>query len=151
MENIAINKRFQDLHFDSIQALRGLAALFVVFQHVRFLKFRCLRGRHIFLYQRVYDHVHHRKKYKILLPETSDPDSAAVLSDDIRALTQSLLIIPVHVPADQTQSFATWSRACCLFLLISVVELSSLWCGSDGLSTVKCCSICYFSLPFISA
>lgn len=39
MENIAINKRFQDLHFDSIQALRGLAALFVVFQHVRFLNF----------------------------------------------------------------------------------------------------------------
>ena len=40
MENIAINKRFQDLHFDSIQALRGLAALFVVFQHIRFLNFR---------------------------------------------------------------------------------------------------------------
>ena len=39
MENIAINKRFQDLHFDSIQALRGLAALFVVFQHIRFLNF----------------------------------------------------------------------------------------------------------------
>ena len=39
METIASNKRFQDLHFDSIQALRGLAALFVVFQHVRFLNF----------------------------------------------------------------------------------------------------------------
>ena len=39
METIARNKRFQDLHFDSIQALRGLAALFVVFQHVRFLNF----------------------------------------------------------------------------------------------------------------
>ena len=35
METIASNKRFQDLHFDSIQALRGLAALFVVFQHDR--------------------------------------------------------------------------------------------------------------------
>ncbi len=39
MENIATNKEFHDLHFDSIQALRGLAALLVVFQHVRFLNF----------------------------------------------------------------------------------------------------------------
>lgn len=39
MENITVNKEFHDLHFDSIQALRGLAALFVVFQHVRFLNF----------------------------------------------------------------------------------------------------------------
>lgn len=30
---------FQDLHFDSIQSLRGLAALFVLCQHVRFLNF----------------------------------------------------------------------------------------------------------------
>ena len=39
MENITVKKEFHDLHFDSIQALRGLAALFVVFQHVRFLNF----------------------------------------------------------------------------------------------------------------
>ena len=39
MENITVNKEFHELHFDSIQALRGLAALFVVFQHVRFLNF----------------------------------------------------------------------------------------------------------------
>ena len=39
MENTTTNKEFHDLHFDSIQALRGLAALFVVFQHVRFLNF----------------------------------------------------------------------------------------------------------------
>lgn len=39
MENMTVNKEFHDLHFDSIQALRGLAALFVVFQHVRFLNF----------------------------------------------------------------------------------------------------------------
>ena len=69
MENIAINKRFQDLHFDSIQAL------------------------------------HHRKKYKILLPETSDPNSAAVLSDDTCDLSVAV-IVSIHVPADQTQSFA---------------------------------------------
>lgn len=39
MENTATNKEFLHQHFDSIQALRGLAALFVVFQHVRFLNF----------------------------------------------------------------------------------------------------------------
>ena len=39
MENTITNREFHDLHFDSIQALRGLAALFVVFQHVRFLNF----------------------------------------------------------------------------------------------------------------
>lgn len=39
MENTLTNKEFQNLHFDSIQALRGLAALFVIFQHVRFLNF----------------------------------------------------------------------------------------------------------------
>ncbi len=39
MENTINNRDFHDLHFDSIQALRGLAALFVVFQHVRFLNF----------------------------------------------------------------------------------------------------------------
>lgn len=39
MENSLTDKEFHDLHFDSIQALRGLAALFVVFQHVRFLNF----------------------------------------------------------------------------------------------------------------
>ena len=39
MENMTTDKEFHDLHFDSIQALRGLAALFVVFQHVRFLNF----------------------------------------------------------------------------------------------------------------
>lgn len=27
MENITVNKEFHELHFDSIQALRGLAAL----------------------------------------------------------------------------------------------------------------------------
>lgn len=39
MESTASNKDFQNLHFDSIQVLRGLAALFVIFQHVRFLNF----------------------------------------------------------------------------------------------------------------
>ena len=39
MENSLTDKDFHDLHFDSIQALRGLAALFVVCQHVRFLNF----------------------------------------------------------------------------------------------------------------
>lgn len=39
MENTTVHSEFHDLHFDSIQALRGLAALFVVFQHVRFLNF----------------------------------------------------------------------------------------------------------------
>ena len=39
MENTTTNRKFLNLHFDSIQALRGLAALFVVFQHVRFLNF----------------------------------------------------------------------------------------------------------------
>lgn len=39
MESTFTNRDFQDLHFDSIQALRGLAALFVIFQHVRFLNF----------------------------------------------------------------------------------------------------------------
>ena len=39
MENMTTHREFHDLHFDSIQALRGLAALFVVFQHVRFLNF----------------------------------------------------------------------------------------------------------------
>lgn len=39
MEKTATNREFLHLHFDSIQALRGLAALFVVFQHVRFLNF----------------------------------------------------------------------------------------------------------------
>lgn len=39
METMTANREFHDLHFDSIQALRGLAALFVVFQHVRFLNF----------------------------------------------------------------------------------------------------------------
>lgn len=29
-----------------------------------FLKFRCIRGRHIFLHQWLYDHVHHRKSTK---------------------------------------------------------------------------------------
>ena len=107
MENIAINKRFQDLHFDSIQALRGLAALFVVFQHIRFLNFGAF-GVDIFFRseeQWLYDHVHHRKKYKILLPETSDPNSAAVLSDDTCDLSVAV-IVSIHVPADQTQSFA---------------------------------------------
>ena len=104
METIASNKRFQDLHFDSIQALRGLAALFVVFQHVRFLNFGAFGVEHIFLHQWVYDHVHHRKKYKILLPETADPDSAAVLSDDTCDLSVAV-IISFHVPADQAQSF----------------------------------------------
>ena len=39
MDSAVTNREFHDLHFDSIQALRGLAALFVVFQHVRFLNF----------------------------------------------------------------------------------------------------------------
>ena len=39
MENMTADREFHNLHFDSIQALRGLAALFVVFQHVRFLNF----------------------------------------------------------------------------------------------------------------
>ena len=39
MENMTTHREFHDLHFDSIQALRGLAAIFVVFQHVRFLNF----------------------------------------------------------------------------------------------------------------
>ncbi len=39
MKTTIADKDFHDLHFDSIQALRGLAALFVVFQHVRFLNF----------------------------------------------------------------------------------------------------------------
>lgn len=39
MENMTAHREFHDLHFESIQALRGLAALFVVFQHVRFLNF----------------------------------------------------------------------------------------------------------------
>ena len=39
MKTMTANREFLNLHFDSIQALRGLAALFVVFQHVRFLNF----------------------------------------------------------------------------------------------------------------
>ena len=39
METMTTNREFLNLHFDSIQALRGLTALFVVFQHVRFLNF----------------------------------------------------------------------------------------------------------------
>ena len=104
MENIAINKRFQDLHFDSIQALRGLAALFVVFQHIRFLNFGAF-GVDIFFCISGFMIMFTRKKYKILLPETSDPNSAAVLSDDTCDLSVAV-IVSIHVPADQTQSFA---------------------------------------------
>ena len=32
-----MQKAFHDIHFDSIQVLRGLAALFVVAEHIRFL------------------------------------------------------------------------------------------------------------------
>lgn len=47
--------------------------------------------------------------------------------------------------------FPIWSKVCCLFLLISAAERSSLWYGLAGPLTVKCCSICCFSLPFTSA
>ena len=149
MENIAINKRFQDLHFDSIQALRGLAALFVVFQHIRFLNFGafgvdiffCISGFMIMFTTEKSTKYFFRKRLIRILPLYYLMTLVTYLS---------LLLFPSMF--QQTRHiFRTWSRACCLFLLISVVELSSLWCGSDGLSTVKCCSICYFSLPFISA
>lgn len=104
MENIAINKRFQDLHFDSIQALRGLAALFVVFQHIRFLNFGAFGVDIFFCISGFMIMFTTEKKYKILLPETSDPNSAAVLSDDTCDLSVAV-IVSIHVPADQTQSF----------------------------------------------
>ena len=146
MENIAINKRFQDLHFDSIQALRGLAALFVVFQHVRFLNFGafgvdiffCISGFMIMFTTEKSTKYFLRKRLIRILPLYYLMTLVTYLS---------LLLFPSMFQ----QTRHNLSHLVCLFLLISVVELSSLWCGSDGLSTVKCCSICYFSLPFISA
>ena len=150
MENITVNKEFHELHFDSIQALRGLAALFVVFQHVRFLNFGAFGVDIFFLYQRIHDHVYHGKKYQIFLPQTPGPDSSALLPDDTGHLSVAV-VVSFHVPTDQTRFFPIWSKVCCLFLLISAAERSSLWYGSVGPLTVKCCSICCFSLPFTSA
>ena len=86
MENITVNKEFHELHFDSIQALRGLAALFVVFQ------LRSFRCGHLFLYQRIHDHVYHGKKYQIFLPQTPGPDSSALLPDDTGHLSVAVVV-----------------------------------------------------------
>ena len=104
MENIAINKSFK-ICILTASRLYAVWRPFCGIPACPLLKFRCIRGRHIFLYQRVYDHVHHRKKHKIFLTETSDPNSAAVLSDDTCDLSVAV-IVSIHVPADQTQSFA---------------------------------------------
>ena len=138
MENITVNKEFHELHFDSIQALRGLAALFVVFQHVRFLNFGafgvdiffCISGFMIMFTTEKSTKYFFRKRLVRILP----------LYYLMTLGTYLLLLL-----------FPIWSKVCCLFLLISAAERSSLWYGSAGPLTVKCCSICCFSLPFTSA
>ena len=138
MENITVNKEFHELHFDSIQALRGLAALFVVFQHVRFLNFGafgvdiffCISGFMIMFTTEKSTKYFFRKRLVRILP----------LYYLMTLGTYLLLLL-----------FPSMSKVCCLFLLISAAERSSLWYGSAGPLTVKCCSICCFSLPFTSA
>lgn len=76
MESTLTNRDFQDLHFDSIQALRGLAALFVIFQHVRFLNFGsfgvdiffCISGFMIMFSTQKSTHFFFRKRLIRILP-----------------------------------------------------------------------------------
>ena len=149
MENITVNKEFHELHFDSIQALRGLAALFVVFQHVRFLNFGafgvdiffCISGFMIMFTTEKSTKYFFRKRLVRILPLYYLMTLGTYLS---------LLLFPSMFNRPDT-IFPIWSKVCCLFLLISAAERSSLWYGSAGPLTVKCCSICCFSLPFTSA
>lgn len=76
MESTLTNRDFQDLHFDSIQTLRGLAALFVIFQHVRFLNFGsfgvdiffCISGFMIMFSTQKGTHFFFRKRLIRILP-----------------------------------------------------------------------------------
>lgn len=95
-----------------------------------------------FLYQRIHDHVYHgkstkyffRKRLVRILPLYYLMTLGTYLS---------LLLFPSMF--QQTRhDFPIWSKVCCLFLLISAAERSSLWYGLAGPLTVKCCSICCF-------
>ena len=149
MENITVNKEFHELHFDSIQALRGLADLFVVFQHVRFLNFGafgvdiffCISGFMIMFTTEKSTKYFFRKRLVRILP--------LYYLMTLEPICCCCCFLPCSNRPDTI--FPIWSKVCCLFLLISAAERSSLWYGSAGLSTVKCCSICCFSLLFTSA
>ena len=110
MENITVNKEFHELHFDSIQALRGLAALFVVFQHVRFLNFGAFGVDIFFCISGFMIMFTTEKKYQIFLPQTPGPDSSALLPDDTGNLFVAV-VVSFHVPTDQTRFFLSGQKS----------------------------------------
>ena len=177
MENITVNKEFHELHFDSIQALRGLAALFVVFQHVRFLNFGafgvdiffCISGFMIMFTTEKSTKYFFRKRLVRILPLYYLMTLGTYLSlllfpsmfqqtrHDFSYLVKSLLFIPFDIGSGAIQPLVRigWTINCeMLFYLLFFIssfftEILSCWNFSSEFWLTICCGICIAGIPFI--